>query len=127
MTRSTYLSPLFELEGLCKAYLSTPQARKLYEVASAAGHGWATYNLAVMLNQGLGGPSLPSKAHSLLLQAAEMGVKEAKDALLVLEEEKQQQMVSLEGMHIIFRYIKCAYFQDQFWKKYFCILKVYYN
>ncbi|MPC14250.1 Death ligand signal enhancer [Portunus trituberculatus] len=74
------------------------KARKLYEVASAAGHGWATYNLAVMLNHGLGGPFLPQKAYSLLLQAATMGVKEAKEALSGLEEEEDpQQTVSQEG------------------------------
>lgn len=74
------------------------KARKLYEVASAAGHGWATYNLAVMLNQGLGGPFLPQKAHSLLLQAAKLGVIEAEEALSALEEEEDpRQTVSQEG------------------------------
>lgn len=74
------------------------KARKLYEVASAAGHGWATYNLAVMLNQGLGGPFLPQKACNLLLQAAKMGVKEAEEALSAVEEEEDpQQSVSQEG------------------------------
>ncbi|KAK8402724.1 hypothetical protein O3P69_000816 [Scylla paramamosain] len=49
------------------------KARKLYEVASAAGHGWATYNLA-------------------------MGVKEAEEALSAVEEEEDpQQSVSQEG------------------------------
>ena len=87
---------------LCIVCLCTPQARKLYEVASAAGHGWATYNLAVMLNQGLGGPFLPQKAHTLLLQAAKMGVKEAVEALLRLEEEEDpQQTVSQEGIYCI--------------------------
>lgn len=74
----------------------------MYEAASTAGHGWATYNLAVMLSQGLGGPFLPQKAHTLLLQAAKMGVKEAQEALSVLEEEKQQQIpMQEEGMYHI--------------------------
>ncbi|KAG0721059.1 hypothetical protein GWK47_047203 [Chionoecetes opilio] len=70
------------------------KARRLYEASSAAGHGWATYNLAVIVHQGLGGPALPLKAYTLLLQAAQMGVTEAQEALSRMEGEKQQQTVS---------------------------------
>lgn len=72
------------------------KARKLYEAAAAARHGWAIYNLAVMLSQGLGGPCVPQRVHSLLQQAANMGITEATKALSALEMGKQEQSITYE-------------------------------
>lgn len=79
--------------------MSESQARKLYEAAAAARHGWAIYNLAVMLSQGLGGPCVPQRVHSLLQQAANIGITEAAEALSALEIGKQEQSITFEGVY----------------------------
>lgn len=72
---------------------SIHQARELYEAATLAGHGWATYNLAVLLSQGQGGPSDLDRAHSLLIQAGSKGVHEAQEALKQLEEQDEENVM----------------------------------
>ncbi|XP_045623228.1 uncharacterized protein [Procambarus clarkii] len=62
-------------------------ARELYETASEAGHGWATYNLAVLMSRGQGGPSDSDRMYSLLVKAEKMGVPEAQEALRKLKSD----------------------------------------
>lgn len=63
-------------------------ARELYEAASVAGHSWATYNLAVLVSQGQGGSSDLKCTYNLLIKAGEMGVREAQEALKLLEQKR---------------------------------------
>lgn len=69
-------------------------ARDLYEAASLAGHGWATYNLAVLLSEGQGGPVDIVKAQTLLIEAGKMGVREAQLALEQMEEIQENTAVN---------------------------------
>ncbi|XP_042212107.1 uncharacterized protein LOC121859391 [Homarus americanus] len=68
-------------------------ARELYESASLAGHGWATYNLAVLMNQGQGGARDSDRTYNLLLQAGKRGVSEAQEVLKQLEEQEENELL----------------------------------
>ena len=82
------IEAMFRLAGHLYAGKSVNQsyslARQWYEAAAEKGHGMATYELALMYQEGLGGEKNGEKAAEFFIKAAECGVDDAKFELGVM-------------------------------------------